>query len=114
MLVAAKVKDLNKLSCLKSLNVGIGEERSIEGVYCGDMLSDCLASAKQDYLLLTIQNHKNVAAVAILKQISCIILSKQISASEDMLSLCTENSIAVFQSSEDSFTTAIRLYELFK
>lgn len=114
MLVKAKVKDLNKLSCLKSLNVGIGEDRSIEGIYCGDLLSDCLASAKQDHLLLTIQNHKNVAAVAILKQLSCIVLSKQIQASEEMLNLCSENDIAVFQSSEDSFTTAILLYELLK
>ena len=65
-------------------------------------------------LLLTIQNHKNVAAVAILKKLSCIVLSKQVQASEEMLNLCSENNIAVFQSSEDSFTTAILLYELLK
>ena len=64
--------------------------------------------------LLTFSNHKNVAAVAILKQLSCIVLSKQIQASEEMLNLCSENNIAVFQSSEDSFTTAILLYELLK
>ena len=114
MLADAKVKDLNKLSCLKSLNVGIGEDRSIEGIYCGDLLSDVLASAKQDYLLLTIQNHKNVAAVAILKKISCIVLSKQEQASEPMLRLCSENDIAVFASSEDCFTTAVMLYEFLK
>lgn len=114
MLVKAKVKDLNKLSCLKSLNATKGGDRNIEGIYCGDLLSDVLTSAKQDYLLLTIQNHKNVAAVAILKKLSCIVLSKQVQASEDMLNLCSENNIAVFQSSKDSFNTAVLLYESLK
>ena len=102
------------MNFLKCLNSEITFEKHIEGVYCGDMLSGALAEARENDLWLTVQNHKNVAAVAILKKLSCIVLSKQIQASEEMLNLCSENNIAVFQSSEDSFTTAILLYELLK
>lgn len=114
MLRKAKVRELCGLNFLKCLNSEITFEKHIEGVYCGDMLSGALAEARENNLWLTVQNHKNVAAVAILKKISCIVLSKQIQASEEMLNLCSENNIAVFQSSEDSFTTAILLYELLK
>ena len=114
MLRKAKVRELCGLNFLKCLNSEITFEKHIEGVYCGDMLSGALAEARENDLWLTVQNHKNVAAVAILKKLSCIVLSKQIQASEEMLNLCSENNIAVFQSSEDSFTTAILLYELLK
>ncbi len=114
MLRKAKVRELCGLNFLKCLNSEITFEKHIEGVYCGDMLSGALAEARENDLWLTVQNHKNVAAVAILKQLSCIVLSKQVQASEEMLNLCSENNIAVFQSSEDSFNTAILLYESLK
>lgn len=114
MLRKAKVRELCGLNFLKCLNSEIMFEKHIEGVYCGDMLSGALAEARENDLWLTVQNHKNVAAVAILKKISCIVLSKQEQASEPMLRLCSENDIAVFASSEDCFTTAVMLYEFLK
>ena len=114
MLRKAKVRELCGLNFLKCLNSEITFEKHIEGVYCGDMLSGALAEARENDLWLTVQNHKNVAAVAILKKISCIVLSKQEQASEEMLNLCSENDIAVFASSEDCFTTAVMLYEFLK
>ncbi len=47
---------------------------TVQGVYCGDLLSDVLAHAETGHLWLTIQNHVNIVAVAQLRDVACIIL----------------------------------------
>ena len=49
------------------------EEQDIEGGYCGDLLSDCIANAKEGSVWVTIQSHPNTVAVAVLVGIPCIV-----------------------------------------
>ncbi len=49
-------------------------DKETEGVFISDMVSDIVAGAKANDILLTIQTHKNLIATANLVDISAIVL----------------------------------------
>ena len=51
-------------------------ERSISGGYVGDLLSWVMGRAGQDCAWLTIMSNQNVAAVALMADVSCVILTE--------------------------------------
>lgn len=46
----------------------------VKGVYCGDLLSDVLASAQPDSVWFTVQAHTNIIAVAALRDLACVVV----------------------------------------
>ena len=109
-----KASDLSALPCLELLTPQMSEENEICDIYCGDLLSDVLSCAKESSVWITVQSHKNVAAVASMAKIACIVLSKSAISDKEMLNLCCKEKIAVFQSSKDTFLTAVAIYEFLK
>jgi predicted transcriptional regulator len=60
------------------LKIAAGEknfERSVKSGYCGDLLSDVMANASEGCAWLTIQSHQNIIAVAVLREMACIIIT---------------------------------------
>jgi predicted transcriptional regulator len=51
-----------------------GLDREVRGGYCGDLLSDVMANSPIGCIWMTIQSHKNIMAVAVLKEMAAIIL----------------------------------------
>lgn len=69
------VKDLIEKFCLKIAAGEKGLERSVKSGYCGDLLSDVMANAPEGCTWLTIQSHQNIIAVAVLRDMACIIIT---------------------------------------
>ena len=70
-----KVKDLkDKLNLVLAAGEN-GLEKIISGGYCGDLLSDVMANAAEHNVWLTVQAHQNIVAVAVLKEMACIIIT---------------------------------------
>ena len=60
---------VNKLG-LEVFSGSEGLDRIIDGAYVSDLLSDVMGNADQGNIWITLQVHKNITAVALLKEIS--------------------------------------------
>lgn len=97
------------------LTVFCGKEnlnREIKGGYTSDLLSDVMGHAKEGMVWITLQTHKNVLAIASLKELSAILLVKDSKPEDDMLEQAMEEGIPVLGTSEQTFETTGKVYQL--
>ena len=88
------------------------EDRAIAGGYTSDLLSDVMANATADTILITIQSHKNTVAVATLAGISAILIANNRPVPEDMIAAAKDEEIGIFRSKESQFILSGKLYAL--
>lgn len=108
-----KVKDIIEkldLKCVNEANL----DADITGAYSSDLLSDVMGNAKSGQMWITMQTHKNVTAIAALKDIPAIIIVRNGVPDEDMLEHAKEEGICILVSSEATFAVCGKLYELIK
>jgi len=86
-------------------------DRAIQGVYTSDLLSDAIANAVENGILITIQAHKNTVAVATLKDLAAIIICNDRPIPADMIEAARAEGIAVFLTAEDQYTVSGKLYK---
>lgn len=91
-----------------------GLNREIVGGYVSDLLSDVMGNAAEGDVWVTLQTHKNVMAVASLKDVAAVILVKGLNPDEDMLEQSHEEDIPVLGTELETFELAGKLYELIK
>ena len=60
-------------------------ERSVDGGYCGDLLSWVMGRARSGDAWITIMSNQNVAAVAALSDVACVILAEGVQPDPDLL-----------------------------
>ena len=109
-----KVRELVDKLGLKVLSGENGLDREIDGCYVSDLLSDVMGNADAGNVWITLQTHKNVMAVASLKEMACVILVKNLTANEDTLSQSNEEEIPILQTSMETFEVTGRVYEIIK
>ncbi|MDR0970714.1 MAG: serine kinase [Lentimicrobiaceae bacterium] len=98
-----------------NLTVFCGENalnRTIEGGYASDLLSDVMGFAKADNIWITLQTHKNVIAIASLKDLAAIILVKGNKPDDDTLEQAKEENIPILGTKEETFNTIGKVYQL--
>jgi hypothetical protein len=105
-----KVSELPEKMGLKPLNVIY--DKDIEGVFISDMVSDIVAGAKPNNLLLTIQTHKNLIATANLVDIAAIIFVREKKPLPDVIELADRAEITLFTTELDAWKLAIKLHDL--
>ncbi|MCQ2306586.1 MAG: serine kinase [Bacteroidales bacterium] len=109
-----KVQELVDKLGLKVLAGENGLDREIDGCYISDLLSDVMGNAQEGNIWITLQTHKNVMAVASLKEMSCIILVKDLGANEDTINQSNEEGLPILQTSMPTFEIAGLVYNLLK
>ena len=93
---------------------GAFADRAISSGYASDLLSDVMANAKADSVLVTVQAHKNAVAVASLVGIAAIIVCNSRPLPEDMIEAARSVGVAVFRSAESAFEVSGRLWSALK
>jgi predicted transcriptional regulator len=109
-----KVQELVEKLNLTVLSGKEGLNRDIEGCYVSDLLSDVMGNADMGNVWVTLQTHKNVVAIASLKELACVILVKGQSASGETLAQSNEEGIPFLSTDMETFETAGKIYELIK
>ncbi|HOB77326.1 MAG TPA: DRTGG domain-containing protein [Bacteroidales bacterium] len=105
-----KVADILKwentkiVCCENSLN------NQITDGYVSDLLSDVMANANENMAWITIQTHKNLVAIASLKELSCIIITNNNTPADDLIEAAKQENIPIISTSMSSFDTAGKLY----
>ncbi len=90
------------------------DEKDIAGAYTTDLLSDAMANAVDEGILVTIQAHKNTVAVGTLKDLAGIVICNKRPIPEDMIEAARSERIPLFVTAEDQFTVSGRLYQALK
>ena len=91
-----------------------GLDREITGGYVSDLLSDVMGNAKEGNVWTTLQTHKNVMAIASLKDLAAVILVKGFKPDEDIAKQSNEEGIPVLSTTENTFEIVGKLYEILK
>ena len=98
-----------------NLTVFCGEENvgnEIKGGYVSDLLSDVMGFAQEGNAWVTLQTHKNVIAIASLKELACVVLVKGNKPDDDMLEQAKDEGIPVLGTTEQTFEVAGKIYQL--
>jgi predicted transcriptional regulator len=106
---------VNELIEVLGLKVWAGNEHltnEINGGYCSDLLSDVMGNASEGDVWITLQTHKNIMAVAALKEVAAIVVVKGLQPQSDVLELSNKEGIPVLGTSLPAFEVAGKLYQL--
>jgi hypothetical protein len=82
----------------------------VEGVYCSDLLSDVLANARENSLWITVQNHRNIVAVAETRDVAAIVVAGGRPVSDDTKKQAERLEVPIFSSPLTVYEIAGRLY----
>jgi predicted transcriptional regulator len=107
-----KVTEIVKQLGLKVFSGIDGLENEITDGYTSDLLSDVMGHADAGSVWITLQTHKNVMAIASLKDLSAVILVKGFEPEADMAAQSNEEGIPVLGCNEEAFTISGKLYNL--
>ena len=91
-----------------------GLNRSIKGGYISDLLSDVMGNAKEGQVWVTLQTHKNVAAIASLKDLAAVILVKGNRPDDDTAKHSEEEGVPILGTDRDAFKITGKIYENLK
>jgi predicted transcriptional regulator len=106
MTVAELANTLN----LKIISGSNGLHKLITGGYVSDLLSDVMGNANEGQVWITLQTHKNVIAIASLKDLSAVILVKGLMPDTDTINHSETEAIPILSTSEKTFEITGKLY----
>lgn len=107
-----KVRELVEKLNLQVLSGAEGLDRDIEGCYVSDLLSDVMGNAEMGDVWVTLQTHKNVMAIASLKELACVILVKGLAAGEETIAQSNEEGIPFLSTTMQTYETVGKIYQL--
>lgn len=86
-------------------------DKEIAGVYTSDLLSDAMANAVDEGVLVTIQAHKNTVAVGSLKDLAAIVICNNRPVGDDMIEAARSEGIALVLTPESQYVVSGKLYQ---
>ncbi len=109
-----KVNDIVEKLGLKVFSGEKGLEKEITGGYVCDLLSDVMGHADQGNIWITLQTHKNVMAIASLKDLAAVVVVKGFEPEKDTIEKSNEEAIPILGTDLESFEFTGKIYELLK
>ena len=105
-----KVCDLVDKLDLKVFCGQQGLNNQVVGAYVSDLLSDVMGHARENQVWITLQTHRNVIAIASLKDLAAAILVKGLQPADDTLQHSVEEGIPLLGTEMEAFEMAGKLY----
>lgn len=105
-----KVRELAEQLKLKVVSGESGLDNEITGGYTSDLLSDVIGNAEQGNIWITLQTHKNVMAIASLKDLAAVLVVNNNQPEPDMIAQSNEENIPVLSTSEPAFAINGKVY----
>lgn len=105
------VKQLCEMAELKTVIMPNGE-REVCGAYCGDLLSWVMGRASSSNAWITIMSNVNVAAVASLADLSCVILAEGVLPDQEVIKAAELKEINILSSEKDAYSLCVLLGKL--
>jgi len=87
-------------------------ETEVTGGYASDLLSDVMAHSKAGNVWVTLQTHRNIVAVATLKELAAVILVNGRKPDPETVAKAGEEKVLLLASQLPAFELIGRLYEM--
>ena len=100
------------VQALQAETVAPGPETEIRDGYTSDLLSDVVAHAPEDSILITVQSHRNTIAVATLAGIRAVLVCHQRPVPPDMLAAAQQEKIGIYRTSQNQFVASAHVHRL--
>ena len=84
-------------------------DRPVTSGYAGDLLSWVLGRAERDCAWLTIMSNQNVAAVALMAEAACVVLTEGVAPDGELLRRAAEKGVNLLGTELDTFAAGHRL-----
>ena len=110
MVKTIKVQQVIDLLDLEVVTKG-SLEKEINGGYVGDLLSNVMAKAKAGNIWVTIQGHQNVVAIALLIDVSAVIVAEDFEIDDQAINRAEEKGVNLLRSPLSAYEIVGRLYE---
>ena len=81
-------------------------DRPVTGGYAGDLLSWVMGRAREGDCWITIMSNQNVAAVALMADVGCVLLSEGVRPDAALLARASENGVNLLGSERSTFDLA--------
>ncbi|MCL2697384.1 MAG: hypothetical protein FWE74_04815 [Oscillospiraceae bacterium] len=105
-----KVKDLALKDGFEVINEG-DFDREITGAYCCDLLSWVMGRAPAGSAWLTVMGNMNAVAVAVLADISVIILAESAAVDQPAIAKAMQQGVNILKTSKPAFESALLIHE---
>lgn len=105
--------ELSEKLGFRIINEGDGRSRELCGIYCCDLLSVVMGRAKADDLWITVMANINTIAVAVLSDVSCVLLSEGVSLDEQGLEKAKMQGVCVLATELPTFEASAKAAQLF-
>lgn len=102
------VKELAQMLALTKFSLP-HPEREITGGYVGDLLSWVMGRAQAGNAWITIMSNQNVAAVAVMAEVSCVILTEGVIPDEALLQRAQQQGINLLGTGLSTYDAAAAL-----
>jgi predicted transcriptional regulator len=89
-----------------------GLDKEVTGGYASDLLSDVIAHSSAGNLWITLQTHRNIIAVATLKELAAVVLVNKRSPDPETLEKAREEKVVLLGTGLPAFELIGRLYGL--
>ena len=106
---------IKELCSKTDLKLVVGEnfsDREVSGAYACDLLSWVIGRAEEGEALITVMTNVNVIAVAVMADLSCVILSEGVKLDENALQKAIQNEVPVLSSEKDTYEVCAMLSEI--
>ncbi|MEG1613144.1 MAG: hypothetical protein RR357_03145 [Clostridia bacterium] len=104
-----KIDQLIKILKAKIVNVPSSLENELEGGYCGDFLSFVMSRAPASCVWFTVMTNLNVAAVASLASVGCVVICEGSKCDEHLIDKSKEKDICIIETDLTVFD-AVKAY----
>jgi hypothetical protein len=110
------LKEIARALALESLTPAIADgaagkaDAAVDRAHASDLLSDVLANAPAGGILLTIQVHMNVIAVALHAGLAAVVFTSGMQPDEAVRARAVEENLPLFATPESTFDAAGKLY----
>lgn len=85
---------------------------AVEGCYCSDLLSHCMANIKSKNVWITVQTNINIAAIAVLTEPSCIIIAQGMSVDESVSEKAKAENVTILRSQLPAYELCVEIGKL--
>lgn len=86
--------------------------REITGGYASDLLSDVMGNAGEGEIWITLQAHKNIVAVASLRELPAVLLVQGIRPDADTVRAAENEKVVLLGTPDRTFDTAGRIHRM--
>lgn len=89
-----------------------GLDKEISGGYTSDLLSDVMGNCNTGSVWVTLQTHKNIMAIASLKELAAIVLVKGFKPEPETIEKSDEDDSPILGTTLQTFEITGKIYEL--